>query len=194
MTKLDLILENIRDEYMINLLEEGESSELQTLKTKKFLNENLNRIRGMLVEEGTLNQVQELLENRWATYLSEAIDRDAMRKEYSIKSNAIQQKNRADLDKQQTRLGKNAHNLNKPRLKENKPVGGRDKSKDNVKFDVSNLKDAAPKAARDYSHNDPIPTIHSGPTGKGKQGNYFDPKTSLTKKGKGIPQPYTTKK
>jgi len=72
MRKLDLILENIRDEYMINLLEEGEVTELETLKTKKFLNENLNRIRGMLVEEGALDSVKQHLGNNWGKYLAGA--------------------------------------------------------------------------------------------------------------------------
>ncbi len=72
MRKLDLILENIRDEYMINLLEEGETTELETLKTKKFLNENLNRIRGMLVEEGVMDSVKNHLGNNWGNYLTGA--------------------------------------------------------------------------------------------------------------------------
>ncbi len=72
MRKLDLILENIRDEYMINLLEEGTSSELETLKTKKFLNENLNRIRKMLVEEGALEGVKQHLGDNWGKYLAGA--------------------------------------------------------------------------------------------------------------------------
>jgi hypothetical protein len=58
MRKIDLILENIRDEYMINLLEEGETTELEVLKTKKFLNESLGKIRKMLVEEVTEPKVE----------------------------------------------------------------------------------------------------------------------------------------
>jgi len=72
MRKLDLILENVRDEYMINLLEEGSTTELETLKTKKFLNENLNRIRKMLVEEGALEGVKQHLGNNWGKYLAGA--------------------------------------------------------------------------------------------------------------------------
>lgn len=72
MRKLDLILENIRDEYMINLLEEGETSELETLKTKKFLNENLSRVRDILVEEGTIEAVREVLSENWGRALAEA--------------------------------------------------------------------------------------------------------------------------
>ncbi len=76
MRKIDLILENIRDEYMINLLEEGTASELETLKTKKFLNENLNRIRKMLIEEGTLDGVKEHLGDNWGKYLAESVHRN----------------------------------------------------------------------------------------------------------------------
>ncbi len=79
MRKLDLILEDIRDEYMINLLEEGATSELETLKTKKFLNENLNRIRKMLIEEGALEGVKQHLGDNWGIYLSESEDSRIMR-------------------------------------------------------------------------------------------------------------------
>jgi hypothetical protein len=72
MRKIDLILENIRDEYMINLLEEGEVTELETLKTKKFLNESLGRIRKMLIEEGTLDGIKNHLANNWGKYLAGA--------------------------------------------------------------------------------------------------------------------------
>lgn len=72
MRKLDLILENIRDDYMINLLEEGSATELETLKTKKFLNENLNRVRSMLVEEGAMDAVKGHLANNWGKYLAGA--------------------------------------------------------------------------------------------------------------------------
>ncbi len=72
MAKIDLILENIRDEYMINLLEESEVSELEALKTKRFLNESLNRIRGMLVEEGAMDSVKSHLANNWGKYLAGA--------------------------------------------------------------------------------------------------------------------------
>ena len=72
MRKLDLILENIRDEFMINLLEEGSVSELETLKTKKFLNENLQRIRGILIQEGAMDSVKSHLANNWGKYLAGA--------------------------------------------------------------------------------------------------------------------------
>ncbi len=72
MKKIDLILESIHDEYMINLLEEGTASELETLKTKKFLNENLNRIRKMLIEEGAIEGAKQGLSNKWGQYLANA--------------------------------------------------------------------------------------------------------------------------
>ena len=72
MTKIDLILESIRDEYMINLLEESEVSELDALKTKKFLNESLGRIRSALIEENSLGTVKEYLAHSWGKYLAEA--------------------------------------------------------------------------------------------------------------------------
>ncbi len=70
MTKIDLILENVRDEYLINLLEEGETSELETLKTKKFLTENLGRIRKMLIEEGAVDNIKKHLQENWGRYLN----------------------------------------------------------------------------------------------------------------------------
>ena len=70
MAKIDLIIESIRDEYMINLLEESEISELQTLKTKKFLTESLGRIRSALIEEGALDGVKQHLANNWGKYLA----------------------------------------------------------------------------------------------------------------------------
>ena len=54
------------------LVEEGTTSELQTLKTKKFLTESLQRIRGILVEEGTLDNVKSHLGNNWGKYLAGA--------------------------------------------------------------------------------------------------------------------------
>ena len=70
MKKLDLVLENIRDEYMINVLEEGTTTELEALKTKKFLNESIQSIRGILVQEGVMPAVQNHLANNWKKYLA----------------------------------------------------------------------------------------------------------------------------
>jgi len=54
---LELILENKKDTYLLNVLEEN-TSELQVLKTKKYLNENLNLIGKILVEEGILDTLK----------------------------------------------------------------------------------------------------------------------------------------
>ena len=78
MAKIDLIIENIRDEYMINLLEESEVSELEALKTKRFLNESLGRIRSMLVEEGAMDAVKSHLANNWGKYLAGGLTGAAM--------------------------------------------------------------------------------------------------------------------
>ncbi len=78
MRKLDLILESIKDEYMINLLEEGEITELETLKTKKFLNENISRIRKMLIEEGVLESIQDGLSSSWGIFLAESQDSEEL--------------------------------------------------------------------------------------------------------------------
>jgi hypothetical protein len=55
---------------MMNLLEEGAVTELGALKTKKFLNENLGRIRGMLVEEGVMDAVKSHMAKNWGNYLA----------------------------------------------------------------------------------------------------------------------------
>lgn len=68
MRTLDLILENIRDEYMINILEEGTVSELESLKTKKFLNESIQSVRGILVQEGVMDSVRDHLADNWKKY------------------------------------------------------------------------------------------------------------------------------
>ena len=54
---LEIILENKRDEYLIQVLEEG-TTELESLKTKKYLTENLNLIEKILVEEGLLDTLK----------------------------------------------------------------------------------------------------------------------------------------
>jgi len=54
---LEMILENKRDEYLIQVLEEG-TTELESLKTKKYLIENLNFIKKILVEEGLLDTLK----------------------------------------------------------------------------------------------------------------------------------------
>jgi len=54
---LEMILENKRDDYLIQVLEES-TTELETLKTKKYLTENLNLIEKILVEEGLLDTLK----------------------------------------------------------------------------------------------------------------------------------------
>jgi hypothetical protein len=54
---LEMILENKRDSYLIQVLEEG-TTELESLKTKKYLTENLETIRKILIEEGLLDTLK----------------------------------------------------------------------------------------------------------------------------------------
>ncbi len=72
MRKLDYILESIRDEYMINVLEEGSVTELESLKTKKFLNESIQSVRGILIQEGVMDSVKGNLANNWKKYAAGA--------------------------------------------------------------------------------------------------------------------------
>lgn len=81
--KLDLILESIRDEYMIQVLEEGEVTELESLKTKRFLNESIKAVRGMLVEEGIMGSVKNHLANNWKKYAAGAATAAAVGNPYS---------------------------------------------------------------------------------------------------------------
>jgi hypothetical protein len=70
--KLDLILENVKNKYTLGLLEEGESvSEIDLLKGKILINESLSTIRKILVEEGTITNVQNVLEEAWTNTLLE---------------------------------------------------------------------------------------------------------------------------
>ena len=71
--KLDLILENIRMQYSLGLLEESESmSEKELLKGKILINESVMNIRSMLVEEGTIQAVQNVLEEAWTDAVMQA--------------------------------------------------------------------------------------------------------------------------
>ena len=54
---LEIILENKKDKYLINILEES-TSELESLKTKRYLTENLNMIGKILTEEGVLDTLK----------------------------------------------------------------------------------------------------------------------------------------
>jgi len=64
MAKLDLVLESVRDRYMINVLEEG-TTELGALKTKRFLTENTQRIKEILIQEGVMDGVKAGIQNAY---------------------------------------------------------------------------------------------------------------------------------
>ncbi len=68
--KLDLILENVRNQYSLSLLEESENfSEKEILESKILLNEATMSIKHMLVEEGVIQAVQQNLEEAWVDKL-----------------------------------------------------------------------------------------------------------------------------
>ena len=70
--KLDLILENIRNKYSLGLLEESENlTEKEMLQGKIIINESTMKIRSMLVEEGTINGVHQVLQEAWSIALIE---------------------------------------------------------------------------------------------------------------------------
>jgi len=68
---LNKVIENKRDTYMINVLEES-TSELESLKTKKYLTENLNLIGKILMEEGVVDNARQHLANNWGKYATGA--------------------------------------------------------------------------------------------------------------------------
>jgi hypothetical protein len=71
MALLNKVIENKRDEYMINVLEEG-TTELESLKTKKYLTENLHMIGKILMEEGVVDAAKANLANNWGKYAAGA--------------------------------------------------------------------------------------------------------------------------
>ena len=71
MALLSKVIENKRDEYMIQVLEEG-TTELESLKTKKYLTENLTLIGKILVEEGVVDAAKANLANNWGKYAAGA--------------------------------------------------------------------------------------------------------------------------
>ncbi len=71
MAILNKVLENKRDQYMIQVLEES-TSELESLKTKQYLNENLALIGKILVEEGVVDAARANLANNWGKYAAGA--------------------------------------------------------------------------------------------------------------------------
>ena len=75
--KLDLVLENTRNRYNLGLLEESEGmSEKEVLKGKILINESTMKIRKMLVEDGTMSAVQQVLEEAWSQQLIQEFDMD----------------------------------------------------------------------------------------------------------------------
>lgn len=80
--KLDLILENVKNKYTMGLLEESTLSEMDTLKGKVLINESVIQIRSMLVEEGEISNVQNILEEAWSQAILEESARSAEYDEY----------------------------------------------------------------------------------------------------------------
>ena len=69
--KLDLILENVKNKYTMGLLEESEGmAEKDVLAGKILINESIMQVRKMLVEEGTIVAVQDLLQESWADHIA----------------------------------------------------------------------------------------------------------------------------
>ena len=67
-SKVHEICENVRDEYLLNALEENTNvSEVDVLRMKKFLNENISRIEKMLVEEGYVEYGRQIIEESFKT-------------------------------------------------------------------------------------------------------------------------------
>lgn len=72
--KLDLILENVRNGYTLNLLEESAVhgvDEREVLMGKMLINESTMMVRRILVEEGVMQNVKALLENTFAQIIEE---------------------------------------------------------------------------------------------------------------------------
>ena len=72
--KLDLILENVRNGYTLNLLEESAVhgvDEREVLMGKMLINESTMMVRRILVEEGVMENVKALLENTFAQIIEE---------------------------------------------------------------------------------------------------------------------------
>ena len=74
MMKLDLILENVRNGYTLNLLEESAVhgvDEREVIMGKMLINESTMMVRRILVEEGVMENVKALLENTFAQIIEE---------------------------------------------------------------------------------------------------------------------------
>ena len=80
--KLDLILENVRNSYTLNLLEESSVQgidEKEVLMGKMLINESTMMVRRILVEEGVMEDVKLVLENTFAQIIEEfSFDSDEM--------------------------------------------------------------------------------------------------------------------
>ena len=100
--KLDLILENIKNKYTMGLLEESHGlAESDIRRCKITINESIMSIRNMLVEEGTIVAVQQVLEEAWIGEILEAeaiVDRIAKAKRYKKTQDDIKAKRKEKRD------------------------------------------------------------------------------------------------
>ena len=77
--KLDLILENIRNSYTLNLLEESSAtdvSEREVLKGKKLINESTMMLRKMLIQEGVMEDVKAVIGSQFKSIIEESFWED----------------------------------------------------------------------------------------------------------------------
>ena len=65
MLKLDMILENVRNQYTLGLLEESTLSEKDILQGKMMINESTMSIRKILVDEGVIEETRSMLQEAW---------------------------------------------------------------------------------------------------------------------------------
>ena len=73
--KIDLILENIRNQYTLGLIEESTIEGLDekiVLKGKMLINESTMELRKMLIQEGVMNDVRSMLHNSFARIIEES--------------------------------------------------------------------------------------------------------------------------
>lgn len=77
--KLDLILENIRNSYTLNLLEESSASdvsEIEVLKGKKLINESTMMLRRILIQEGVMEDVKAVISSQFRNIIEESFWED----------------------------------------------------------------------------------------------------------------------
>ena len=77
--KLDLILENIRNSYTLNLLEESSAtdvSEMEVLKGKKLINESTMMLRKILIQEGVMEDVKDVISSQFKNIIEESFWED----------------------------------------------------------------------------------------------------------------------